>query len=149
MKRLIFPAICTVTLLLNACGGEGPTATENNGNDTLAIDTSLGIDTTDINPIDTVAVDSAGYINEDKALTSQIEKVYGEQWDFCDCVVKNDSVNKAIESAGDDEFDALLVRMDTIDKHCKEMLTAANTTPEERDRHKRKVRKCLKNAGIK
>jgi hypothetical protein len=149
MKRLIFPAICTVTLLLNACGGEGPTDTENNGNDTLAIDTSLGIDTTDINPIDTVAVYSAGYINEDEALTSQIEKVYGEQWDFCDCVVKNDSVNKAIESAGDDEFDALLVRMDTIDKHCKEMLTAANTTPEERDRHKRKVRKCLKNAGIK
>lgn len=146
---MIFPAICTVTLLLNACGGEGPTDTENNGNDTLAIDTSLGIDTTDINPIDTVAVDSAGYINEDEALTSQIEKVYGEQWDFCDCVVKNDSVNKAIESAGDDEFDALLVRMDTIDKNCKEMLTAANTTPKERDCHKRKVRKCLKNAGIK
>lgn len=147
MKRLIFPTICGAMLLLNACSGDGPSDTDTNNADSLAIDTSLGIDTTDINPIDTVAVDSAGYIDEEEALTSQIEKVYGEQWDFCDCVVKNDSVNKAIETAGDDEFDALLARMDTIDKHCKEMLTTPNTTPEERDRHARKVRKCLKNAG--
>jgi hypothetical protein len=148
MKRLIFPSFCLSILLLNACSGDGPTDIDTNDSDSLAIDTSLGMDTTDINPIDTVTVDSAGYIDEDAALTTQIEKEFGKQWDFCDCVVKNDSVNKAIETAADEDFDLLLERMDTIDKHCKEMLTAPNTTPEERDRHKRKVRKCLKEAGV-
>lgn len=146
MIKLIFPALCVSIFLLNACGGEDPGDIGNNDSDTTVIDTSLGVDTTDMNPIDTVVVDSAGYIDEDEALTHQIEKVYGKQWDFCDCVVKNDSVNKAIETAADEDFDALLVRMDTIDKHCKEMLTAPNTTPEERDKHKRKVRKCLKDS---
>lgn len=145
MQRFIYITLCSVIVAFSSCNGEGPIDGETD-NDTLKIDTTLGADTTDINPIDTVAVDSAGYIDEDAALTTQIEKIYGEQWDFCDCVVKNDSVNKAIETAADEDFDALLARMDVIDQHCKEMLTTPNTTPEERDKHERKVRKCLKNA---
>ena len=61
-------------------------------------------------------------------------------------MVKNDSVNTAIETAGDDEFDAILARMEVIDQHCKAMLAAPNTTPDEREAHERKVRKCLRNA---
>ena len=95
-------------------------------------------------------IDTGGYVNDSVALGTEIEKKYGVQWDFCDCVVKNDSVNKVLETAGDDaDYDAILARMDVIDQHCKGMLATPNTTPEQRDRHARKVRKCLKEAGVK
>jgi hypothetical protein len=95
-------------------------------------------------------VDTGGYVNDSAALETEIELKYGVQWDFCDCVVKNDSINKVLESAGDDaDYDGILARMEVIDQHCKGLLATPNTTPEQRDRHARKVRKCLKEAGIK
>ncbi len=146
MKKLIYPILCTIIVTFSSCNGEGPQGNESD-TDTTTIDTSLGIDTTDITPIDTVIVDSAGYIDEDAALTTIIEKKYGEQWDFCDCVVRNDSVNTAIMETDDEaQIDLIITRMDTIEKHCKEMLTTPNTTPDERARHERKVNKCLKAA---
>ncbi len=146
MQRLIYPLLCTIIVSISSCNGEGPQGNDSDI-DTTTIDTSLGIDTTQINPIDTVMVDSAGYIDEDNALTTIIEKKYGEQWDFCDCVVRNDSVNTAIMETDDEaQIDLIITRMDTIEKHCKEMLTTPNTTPDERARHERKVNKCLKAA---
>ncbi len=121
------------------------------------IDTTVvTIDTTET-VIDTTSVladslQEAGYVEESEEVEKEIEKKFGKQWDFCDCVVKNDSINKVFENSdnlSDEEFDAAFARMDEIDKHCKELLTAPNTTPDERARHKRKVRKCLKAAGIK
>lgn len=81
----------------------------------------------------------------------QIEKQYGEQWDFCTCVVKNDSINKAFSKpVSDREFDRLSARFDVIEEKCKAFLVHdPNITPEERSDHERKVRKCLKEAGIK
>ena len=108
--------------------------------DTVLIDSTL-------NPIDTVQLDSAGYIDESAALATQIEKVYGEQWDFCDCVVKNDSIEKAIFATDDDaQLDLILARMEVVDQHCKELLTTHNTTPDDRAKHERKVNRCLKDA---
>lgn len=81
-----------------------------------------------------------------------IEKKYGEQWDFCNCVVKGDSINKAFSKPNlpDAEFDRLSNRFDEIDEKCQAFrIQDANRTPEERDMHERKVRKCLKDAGIK
>ncbi|NOQ74812.1 MAG: hypothetical protein GQ574_22550 [Crocinitomix sp.] len=146
MQRFIYLILCTIIVSISSCKGDAPSGTDLDI-DTTIIDTSLGIDTTNINPIDTVAVDSAGYIDEDSALTTQIEKKYGEQWEFCDCVVRNDSVNTAIMETDDDaQIDLIIMRMDTIEKHCKELLTTPNTTPDERARHERKVNKCLKAA---
>lgn len=81
----------------------------------------------------------------------QIEKQYGEQWDFCTCVIKNDSINKAFSKpVSDREFDRLSARFDVIEEKCKAFLVHdPNITPEERSDHERKVRKCLKEAGIK
>jgi hypothetical protein len=118
--------------------------------------TIVEIDTT-IFEIDTTSVlddslQQAGYVDESEEVEKEIEKKFGKQWDFCDCVVKNDSINKVFENAdnlSDEEFDAAFTRMEEIDKHCKELISAPNTTPDERAKHKRKVRKCLKNAGIK
>lgn len=81
----------------------------------------------------------------------EIEKKYGEQWDFCTCVIKNDSINKAFSSpVSDREFDRLSARFDVIDEKCKAFLVQnPNVTPEERAKHEKKVRNCLKEAGIK
>jgi hypothetical protein len=146
MRLTIYLILCTFIVTISSCNGDGPSDTDL-VIDTLKIDTGLGIDTTNLNPIDTVTVDSAGYIDEDAALTTQIEKKYGEQWEFCDCVVRNDSVNTAIMETEDEaQIDLIIQRMDTIEKHCKELLTTPNTTPDERARHERKVNKCLKAA---
>jgi len=81
----------------------------------------------------------------------KIEKEHGEQWDFCTCVVKNDSINKAFsKQVSDKEFDRLSDRFDEIDQKCKAFLAQnPNTTPDERAKHEKKVKKCLKEAGIK
>jgi hypothetical protein len=87
-----------------------------------------------------------------KASVKKIEAKYGEQWDFCDCVVKGDSINKAFMKPNlpDKEFERLSKRFDEIDKKCQAFrIQDANRTPEERAIHEKKVRKCLKAAGIK
>jgi hypothetical protein len=97
---------------------------------------------------DTSTVGSAEF-NENKL---KIEAVYGEQWGFCECVVKGDSINKAFSKAdiSEEEFDRLSKRFDVIDEKCQAFRTQdANRTPEERALHEKKVRKCLKAAGIK
>lgn len=81
----------------------------------------------------------------------KIVKKYGEQWDFCTCVVANDSINDAFEKGGmtPKQEEKLMARWEYVDNKCKEMLTTPNTTPEERAKHDRKVMKCLKQNGLK
>ncbi len=84
---------------------------------------------------------------EFKENIKKIEKKYGEQWDFCKCVVANDSIDKAVK--GGNTTDKLLNRFDVVDQHCKSFLSMdANITPEEREKHEKKVKKCLRKAGI-
>ena len=76
-----------------------------------------------------------------------IEQKYGEQWDFCNCVVKGDSINTALakENISDKEFDILFKRFDYISNKCQAFkIESQDRTPEERDKHQRKVNKCLK-----
>jgi hypothetical protein len=83
---------------------------------------------------------------------AKIEEKYGEQWDFCDCVVKGDSINKAFSKPNlpDAEFDRLAKRFDEIDIKCQAFrIQDASRTPEQREEHEKKVRKCLKDAGVK
>ncbi len=90
--------------------------------------------------------------NELNASIAKIEEKYGEQWDFCDCVVKGDSINKAFSKPNlpDKEFDRLSARFDEIDTKCQAFrIQDANRTPEQRDKHEKKVRKCLRDAGVK
>jgi hypothetical protein len=87
-----------------------------------------------------------------KESIKKIEAKYGEQWDFCDCVVKGDSINKAFlkPNLPDKEFDRLSKRFDEIDEKCQAFrIQDANRTPEERIIHEKKVKKCLRAAGIK
>jgi hypothetical protein len=87
-----------------------------------------------------------------KKSIKKIEAKYGEQWDFCDCVVKGDSINKAFMKPNipDKEFDRLSKRFDEIDEKCQAFrIQDADRTPEERALHEKKVRRCLREAGIK
>ena len=92
---------------------------------------------------DKVLVDST----ELKESIAKIEAKYGEQWDFCHCVVVNDSIDKAIKAGN--TADKLIERWDYVDKKCQAFrIQDPNRTPEERDAHERRVKKCLKEAGI-
>jgi PBP1b-binding outer membrane lipoprotein LpoB len=84
---------------------------------------------------------------EKKEIHEKIVEQFGEQWDFCNCVTKNDSINKAFEkNLSDKQSEKLMARWEYVENKCKEFLTNSNTTPEERLEHELKVKKCLKNA---
>jgi hypothetical protein len=84
---------------------------------------------------------------EFKQSLAQIEKEHGEQWGFCACIIANDSLNKAVQTPNlsDAKLDVLIERMTTVEEKCQAFLVQnPNQTPEERARHEKKVRDCLK-----
>lgn len=83
-------------------------------------------------------------------LKQKIEKKYGEQWDFCACILKNDSINKAFKNKlTPEQEDKLIDRWDFVETKCKELTTFDNTTPEERANYQKKVSNCFKNKDFK
>lgn len=92
-------------------------------------------------------------IKEEKENLEKIEQKYGEQWGFCECVVANDSIDKAVKKLVDFETpqaEKLLDRFDYVSKKCQAFLGMdASKTPEERQKHEKKVKKCLKEANVK
>lgn len=112
------------------------------------------IDSTDIKSTQLLNdLDTSGKKHEVKEFKENlkvIEKKYGEQWGFCECVVANDSVNDAIINLVDFEgpkFEKLMTRSDFITNKCQAFLSMdSNKTPEERYKHEQKVKKCLKAA---
>ena len=55
----------------------------------------------------------------------------------------------AINRAGKID-DNLMERMEVVDQHCKAFLVMDDSkTPDEREAHEKKIKKCLKSAGIK
>lgn len=81
----------------------------------------------------------------------KIVKKYGEQWDFCTCIVVSDSINDAFEKGKltPEQEEKLMARWEYVDLKCKELTTNPSTTPEERARHDKRVMKCLKENGLK
>lgn len=86
-------------------------------------------------------------VNEAKENMAVIEQKYGEQWGFCECVVANDSINKAINKLVDfetKEAEKIMTRWDYVTEKCQAYLVMdANRTPEQRVKHEIKVKKCL------
>jgi hypothetical protein len=76
----------------------------------------------------------------------RIEKKYGAQWDFCDCVKKNDSLDKILKKTAlsDAETELLLIRADEVEKKCKLLLTDLQSKkPSDRAAHQAKIKACL------
>jgi len=131
-------------------------------NTSTVIDYKVSIDSLEMSDVEELVFDTisilpdslmkAGYVEETKFLAIAIEDKFGVQWDFCDCIVKSDSINKImsdLEGVSEAHIDVVFARWNEIDKHCKALITAPNTTPSERNEYSLKVEKCLKNAGIK
>ena len=121
-------------------------------NDTLFVDSIMVkvIDSAVVSDYNLSDVDSKN-VEEFKENLVKIEKKFGEQWGFCTCVVKGDSINKAFMNPDlpDNEFDILSDRFDYIDDKCKAFrIQNPSITPEERSMHEDKVKKCLKEAGL-
>lgn len=84
---------------------------------------------------------------EQKINHAKIVKKFGEQWDFCKCVIALDSIDDAAQRG--DVTDKLMDRWEEVDLKCKEITTFDNQTPDERIKHEKRVNKCLKEHGIK
>lgn len=148
MRILPVLALLFIGGLFIACGGEEKCeACElENQKDSLVEPTS------DMQSmIKDTAVEKKAVVQELKENHEKIVEKYGEQWDFCTCVIKNDSINDAFEKGGmtSKQEDKLMDRWAYVDSKCKELLTTPNTTPEERAKHDKKVMKCLKEHGLK
>ena len=86
--------------------------------------------------------------NEKTENHNKIIEKFGEQWDFCKCVLANDSINSAFEkTVTDAKTNKLMKRWEHVEVKCKEFLTSENKSPEQRIEHELKVKKCLKNAA--
>lgn len=139
--------ILTIFLLifLYSCSSNEQKKVENS-QDTTA-ENMTETDNEDDNDLhDTITQIAEVYEDEDlQEAHENIEKEFGVQWDFCTCIVKNDSIDKAISGdVTDADLDFLLERLEFVDEKCKGMLIQPNSTPDERNEHEKKVRKCLK-----
>lgn len=155
MSKLVKTTFAVLLLFfLFSCGEDKPVLPINLKTDVIdTLETKVEIDSTDVDTIisdyDFSKVDAKDR-QEFKENLVKIEKKYGVQWDFCDCAVKSDSVNKAFMNVSDEEFDALMARSDFIDEKCQGFRAqSADRTPEDRAKHEAKIRKCLKEAGTK
>jgi hypothetical protein len=147
MKKYALFFLFLLTLFLFSCGSneECTDCAIENVNDTV-------VEVEDLHTAlkDTVTEKKAVAV-ELKENHDKIVKKYGEQWDFCTCVVANDSINDAFEKGGmtPKQEEKLMARWELVDTKCKELLTTPNTTPDERARHDKRVMKCLKQNGLK
>ena len=146
MKRLLF--ILTIISVIGCkSDGENDIVDEDVTDSVDIVEVKDSLDKVIISDYDMSTVDKEN-IKEFKQNLAKIEKIHGEQWDFCTCVLKNDSINTAFaKPVSDKEFDRLSARFDAIDSKCKAFLAQSpNVTPEERIAHEKKVKKCLREA---
>ena len=146
MKKRVYFLLLSLGLFVISCGSneECKDCELENSNDSIA-----KIDDLETALKDTVEVKKS-VSAEMQENHEKIVKKYGEQWDFCTCVVANHSINDAFERGGmtPKQEEKLMARWEYVDNKCKELLTTPNTTPEERARHDKKVMKCLKQNGL-
>jgi hypothetical protein len=139
MKNLLFLLIAFC--VFNSCKSD---SCNDCNTDEIVTDTIPKKDSVKVEQKDTVG--KITKTAESKDNHSKIVQKYGEQWDFCTCVIANDSINTAFEKGGMSpaQEEKLMARWEYVDNKCKELLTTPNTTPEERARHDKKVKKCLR-----
>jgi hypothetical protein len=146
MKRLFIVLFLSLATLISSCGGneECTTCELENQQDSL-------VENVLTTTLKDTATEKKAVVQDLKENHEKIVAKYGEQWDFCTCVVANDSINDAFEKGGmtAKQEEKLMARWEYVDNKCKELLTTPNTTPEERAKHDKKVLKCLKQNGLK
>jgi len=144
MKKLLF--VFAIGLFTASCGGSGECKDCDKKKEPVK-DTI--VDSVD----DAIKRDTAttGRTKEQQINHEKIVKKYGEQWDFCKCIVALDSIDDAAENSNlsDAQVTKLMDRWTDVDNKCKEITTFDNQTPDERTKHEKRVARCLKEAGVK
>lgn len=142
-----FFLLFAISLFFMSCGSDGECKECNKKKDEPVKDTVVDSMEEALKNDSAVTV---GMTKEQKINHVKIVQKYGEQWDFCKCVVANDSITDAAEKGNltDAQYDKLMVRWEYVDGKCKELTTFENQTPDERAKHDKKVIKCLKEHGL-
>ena len=136
---------------LVSCGSdkESDQDADKNGKDSLDLTEMDELDTLDIKSDYSMGTVDVKERKEFRQNLVKIEKKHGIQWDFCSCVVANDSIDRVLKVANlpDSKLDKLLERLTVVEEKCQAFLVQSpDRTPDERARHEKKVRDCLKAA---
>lgn len=141
MKLKSINLLIIINVLFYSCSGKIPEKKNK-----FTVDTTNNETTKKIN--ETKEIKVVTKTNEKSENHIKIIEKFGEQWDFCTCVLANDSINSAFEKTiSDAESNKLMKRWEHVELKCKEFLTSENKTPEQRIEHELKVKKCLKNGS--
>ena len=140
MKTNFHLFLSITALILVSCNGHQNQPAE----EVVVTDSLLIVEKTDSLVQEEFIIKEVSKDPEIQEAQEEIVKKYGEQWDFCTCIVKSDSVNTALMEAPDDMFDLVMERSEYIDSKCKGLLIQPNATPEERAAHEKRVKKCLR-----
>jgi hypothetical protein len=138
--------LLTVAFLLYSCSAEKHDSNcvgyGENGLYGDLVQQNLTVDIVPVAEMDkTVSADENFAENKKK-----IENIYGEQWDFCYCIVLGDSLNKVVVS-GEEMDSKFEVKFELWDKKCQAFrVMSSDQTPEERAAHEKKTKNCLRNA---
>lgn len=149
MKKITFTSLLFVLIFMSSC------KSDTNNDEVVTDDNEIEVVPKD--PYESAILSDttkkSHEIKEHKENLQKIEKKYGEQWGFCECVVANDSIDKAVKGITDFESanaEKVLDRFEYVSNKCQAFLGLdANKTPEERAKHDKKVKKCLKDAKTK
>lgn len=143
-----FFLLLTISLLIMSCGSGGECKDCHKKKDEPVKDTV--VDSME-EALKNDSVVTVGMTKEQKINHVKIVQKYGEQWDFCKCVVATDSIDDAVQNSKltDAQVEKLMTRWEYVDLKCKELTTFDNQTPDERAKHEKKVNKCLKEHGLK
>ena len=137
--------------LIVSCGSDTSADADANKDDKDSLDLADGeeLDTLNIKSDYSMGTVDAKERKEFRENLVKIEQKHGVQWDFCTCVVANDSINTVLKVANlpDSKLDKLLDRLTVVEEKCQAFLVQSpDRTPDERARHEKKVRDCLKAA---
>ncbi len=125
-------------VIISSCQGNGD---DNQKDDSLNItnkaDTASFADNNENEKQDSIES------NEESTPKKELKEL--KQVTFCDCVKKQEAINKQLEEAEtDDQINAALALMDEIENgECKNLLAGNTDSPSKRAEHKRKVAECL------
>lgn len=138
-------------LLFVSCGSDTSADADAKNDDADSLDVADGeeLDTLNIKSDYSMGTVDAKERKEFRQNLVKIEQKHGIQWDFCTCVVANDSINTVLKVANlpDSKLDKLLERLTVVEEKCQAFLVQSpDRTPDERARHEKKVRDCLKAA---
>ena len=80
-----------------------------------------------------------------ETVDSSLNSKKNNEWDFCDCISKKDSINSLLANVTDIDLDDVLSFSEIVDKKCKGFFEYDVSNVNQRKKHKKKVADCINN----